>query len=302
MSYACHQVLQQVEWAHGGSVVVGIVVGSGRSVRIVGHGITVATDFVLADGISVCSENPKIDSSFGSRTIGELRNTLNVMAMENLANFSLLIEHEDGGQKLAVKAWNALWLFNLLALSCRSPVFPLYSVVEKGSPRFNLANRNIIINELPEIRAASSENLAWAAAHFHRYDGLLKSDRFRSVLRSYSNAHYLFDDEPKVMLLWAGIEGLLDIDGELRRRIALHAAILHDGNIEEKVAYLAKVKKAYDVRSRVVHGSAPDTETLRSAYHLASDILVSLLRKVVALGRIPTAAELDQIAVSASLT
>jgi hypothetical protein len=103
------------------------------------------------------------------------------------------------------------------------------------------------------------------------------------------------------MLLWAGIEGLLDIDGELRRRIAMHAAILHDGNAKEKADYFTKVKKAYDVRSRVVHGSGTDAKTLRSAYLLASDILVSLLRKVVTLGRVPTVAELDHLAVGASL-
>ena len=280
---------------------VSIVVGEGHSVRIVGHGLSVTKDFVLGEGISICSDTPKIDSSFGSRTVGELRNTLNVMAMENLANFSLLIEHVDGGQKLASKAWNALWLFNLLALSCRSPIFPLYSVTEQGSPRFNLANRNIIINQLPEIRIASNDDLTWAADHLERYNGLLAANRFQSALRCYSNAHYLFDDEPKVMLLWAGIEGLLDIDGELRRRIATHAAILHDGDAEEKAGYFAKVKKAYDVRSRVVHGSGADAKTLRSGYLLASDILVSLLRKMVVLGRVPTVTELDHLAIGASL-
>jgi hypothetical protein len=244
--------------------VVSIFVGEGQSVRIVGHGLTVTDDFVLTDGITVCSETPKVDSSFGSRSVGELRNTLNVMAMEGLANFSFLIQHVEGGPKLATKAWNALWLFNLLALSSRSPVFPLYSVTERGAPRFTLANRNIVINQLPETKIANNENLTWAATHLEHYNGLLKNDRFQSALRCYSNAHYLFDDEPKVMLLWAGIEGLLDIDGELRRRIALHASILHDGNAEEKVGYFAKVKKAYDVRSRVVHGTAADAKTLRS--------------------------------------
>jgi hypothetical protein len=169
------------------SEMVSIVVGSGESVRIVGHGLTITKDFVLAEGISICSEAPTIDSSFGSRTVGELRNTLNVMAMEHLANFSLLIEHVDGGKILATKAWNALWIFNLLALSCRCPVFPLYSVAEQGSARFNLTNRNIIINQLSEIRTANKSDLTWAAAHLERYTGLLKTDKFQSALRCYSN-------------------------------------------------------------------------------------------------------------------
>ena len=280
---------------------VGVVVGTGRSVRIVGHGITVAHDFILAPGITVSPTAPTIEASFGSHTVGELRNTLSVMAMEGLADFSLLIEHEDGRDKLAVKAWNALWLFNFLALACRSPVLPLYSVADNGSPRFNLVNRNLIINRLHKAGVAHYEQLEWAADNFSRYDDLLKNERFRAALRCYGNAHYLFDDDTKVMLLWAGIEGLLDIDSELRRRIALHATILHDGDIDEKAAYFSKVKKGYDVRSRVVHGSGANAELLRSAYALASEVLLELLRKMVTLGRVPSVAELDRLAISASL-
>ncbi len=36
-------------------------------------------------------------------------------------------------------------------------------------------------------------------------------------MRCYSNVHYLFDNDARIMLLWAGVEGLLDIDSELRR-------------------------------------------------------------------------------------
>jgi hypothetical protein len=38
------------------------------------------------------------------------------------------------------------------------------------------------------------------------------------------------------MLLWSGIEGLLSVDGELNRRLALYAALMLEGSADEKVA------------------------------------------------------------------
>lgn len=279
---------------------VGILVGTGTTVHLVGHGITVSAEHSIAAGIAVSPVTPRIESSFGSRTVGELRETLNVMAMEPLADFSLSISHSDGGQALAARAWNALWVFHLLALACRRPVMSLYSAADLGS-RFKLANRNLVIHRLETVGPAATADLEWAAVHFNAFDALLKVERFQHAVRYYGNAHYLFDDDAKIMLLWAGIEGLLGVDAELRRRIALHAAILFDGTPDEKAAYAARIKKGYDVRSKVVHGAGTKADDLRLGYTLASEVLLALLRKCVELGRVPSAAELDGLAAGASV-
>lgn len=278
---------------------VTISVGNAQFVNLVGHGLTIEAAREIAPGISVSPDAPTNNTSFGS-TMGELRESLNVMAMEPLADFSLLIAEPHGGKALAVKAWNALWVFHLLALACRRPVMSLYCAADHGT-RFTLANRNLVIHRLPSVAPASVIDLDWAVAHFDAFDDLLKVNRFQNAVRCYGNAHYLFDNEAKIMLLWAGIEGLLDIDSELRRRIALHAAILLDGTSKEKATYFARIKKGYDVRSRVVHGSGAASEDLKRGYALASEVLLTLLRKCVELRRVPSAAELDELAASASL-
>jgi hypothetical protein len=268
-------------------------------VNLVGHGITVDAERVIAPGISVSPATPTNNSSFGSRTVGELRETLNLMAMEPIADFSLRIVDPEGGRALAAKAWNALWVFHLLALACRRPVMPLYCAANHGT-RFTLANRNLVIHRQPSVAAAGETDLHWASRYFDAFQGLLGENRFQNAVRCYGNAHYLFDDDAKIMLLWAGIEGLLDVDSELRRRIALHAAILLDGTPQEKKSYFARIKKGYDVRSRVVHGSGAKPEVLRDGYALAGEVLLTLLRKCVELGCVPSAAELDERAASVS--
>jgi hypothetical protein len=87
---------------------VSISAGRGTKVRVMGHGLTVSEDFALAPGITVSPTTSGITDSFGSRSIGELRTQVTVLAMERLANFSILIEESRGGDALAVKAWNAL--------------------------------------------------------------------------------------------------------------------------------------------------------------------------------------------------
>lgn len=277
-----------------------INVGTSNFVHLVGHGITIAVECEIAPGIILSGQVPTNDSSFGSRTVGELRETLNVMAMEPLANFSLHITEGESGHALAAKTWNALWIFHLLALACRRPVIPLYCAANHGT-RFTLANRNLVIHRLLSLAPASDADLDWATAHFDTFHALLGENRFQNAVRCYGNAHYLFDDDAKIMLLWAGIEGLLDVDSELRRRIALHAAILLDGTPAEKALYFERVKKGYDVRSRVVHGSSAKPEMLQQGSALAGEVLLTLLRKCVELGRVPSGAELDERAAGVSL-
>lgn len=273
---------------------VSISAGTGTQVQIVGHGLTLREEFSLAPGITVSPGTPKHPASFGS-TMGQLRSAVTILGMEPLGSFSLRVEHADGGKPLAAKAWNALWDFSLLALACRSPMMSLYSVADG---QFTLANRNLIINALPEVPRASEDELQWAADNYERFNALLANGRFQAAQRYYNNAHYLFDDDAKIMLLWAGIEGLLGVEAELSRRLALHATILFDGEPSEKATHLAQVKKAYAIRSKVVHGTGVDRSKLPEAYLFASRLLVGLLRKMVELGRVPEASELDQLAAS----
>lgn len=222
-----------------------------------------------------------------------------MLSMERIATFSVRVEYAAGGKALAAKGWNALWIFSLLSLTCRSPVVSLYSVA-KGLREPNLANRNLVIRPAETIVWVSGEQLRWATAHHQRFDKLIADRQFSAALRYYNNAHYLPDLDARLMLLWAGIEGLLNVEGELRRRIALHAAILHDGDREQKLTLFRDIKRAYDIRSKVVHGAQAGDEKLASAAGFAGDLLVGLLRKMVELGRVPSTSELDDAAASLS--
>ncbi len=280
---------------------VGVIVGEeATKIYIAGHGITVDRPFDLAPGIAVSPEVIRQEDSFGTRTGREFQTMSAVLATQRIATFSVVVEDGRGGEALAIKGWNSLWAFSLLALACRSPVISLYSASNDPLPHFSNANRNVFIRPLPIVQP-TNDNLVWARDHHTAFDSLLSEGRFSSAQRYYSNSHYVVDHDARIMLLWAGIESLLDVDQELSRRIALHAAILFDGDPAQKAERFRQVKRAYTIRSKVIHGNSPSNEGLSDAADFASEVLLNLLRKVVELGRLPTGAELDEAAARASI-
>jgi hypothetical protein len=281
---------------------VGVIVGAeATKIYIAGYGMAVDQEFDLAPGVSVSPDVIRQEDSFGSRTGREFQTMAAVLAMQRIANFSVVVTDEAGGEALAAKGWNALWVFSLLSLCCRAPVISLYSASNDILPKFSSANPNVFIRPLP-IAHATSEQLTWAKDHYSAFDSLLSEGRFRSAQRYYNNSHYVVDHDARIMLLWAGIESLLDVDQELSRRIALHAAILFDGNAAEKAEQFRLIKRAYVTRSKVIHGNISGNEGLGDAADFATDLLLNLLRKVVELGRLPNGAELDEAAAGASIS
>lgn len=108
--------------------------------------------------------------------------------------------------------------------------------------------------------------------------------RSHAMLRQRPSAP---EHDVRIMPLWAG---LLSVNAELSRRLALYAALLPD----EKTAYFDQVTKAYAVRSRAVHGGGLNKPKPEERYRTAGGILTGLIARCVELGCVPSAFELDR--------
>jgi hypothetical protein len=242
------------------------------------------------------TSNPKIDLNEAASACEDFRDYIAAVTANELATFSIEVDGEQG-KPLAIKAWNALWHFHLLSLACRTPCFPLLTTTDANGRTFKSANRNLVLAR-PAVPTATREQAAWARDHFLKFNRLISDPVFSTAMRCYGNAHHLIDLDTRIMLLWAGIEGLLSVDGELNRRLALYASLMRIGTPSEKAAYFAYIKKAYGLRSKVVHGGSIGAAKLQAGYDDASEILASLLARCVELGRIPSPQELDALAAS----
>jgi hypothetical protein len=276
--------------------------GGAHSLFIVGHGIKVNSSFELASGIFVEPTVPHFEMQDAADGSARFADYSAVVTGRDLADFSLRIDSEHPGQALAVKGWNALWDFHLLSLAAQSPVCSIFSVTPGTRPIFAAANRNVLMRRFAEVTTISAEPLAWARDNKTAFDALIKVPAFNAAMRCYGNSHYLFDADMRIMLLWSGIEGLLSVDSELTRRIALYSTLMIKGSHEDKVKWFADVKKAYGVRSKAVHGGAANEQILQDGYQQASRILVRLLARCVEIGRVPIPAEFDALALCSTLS
>lgn len=278
---------------------VGVAAGAdSKSVVILGHGLAIAEEFELASGIFVSPIVPKLDLNATVAGCRQFADYAAALQGSEIATFSLRVEHDEGGKNLAGKAWNALWLFHLLSVACRAPCFSLYSECDGEQPLFSAANPSPFVRPLADIHAATITELEWARRYSATFDKMIRVPEFSAAMRCYGNAHLLPEHDVRIMLLWAGIEGLLSVDAELSRRLALYAALLLDGLPDEKAAYFDEVKKAYAVRSRAVHGGGLKKAKLEEGYRTAGRILIGLIARCVELGRVPSPTELDRLAVS----
>lgn len=281
---------------------VGISAGmDSRSIVILGHGITIAEQFELSKGVYVSPEIPKLELQQTAAGCKQFTDYAAAVHGSEIATFSLLVEHEEGGKALVTRGWNALWVFHLLSVACRAPCLSLYSVCDGEQPLFSAASSSPFVRPFRDPHHATVAQLEWARRYSSVFDQLIHVPEFSAAIRCYGNAHLLPEHDVRIMLLWAGIEGLLSVDAELSRRVALHAALMLDGSLEEKTAYFEEVRKAYAVRSRAVHGNGLKKGKLEEGYRVAGRILIGLIARCVELGRVPSPGELDKLAVSATL-
>ena len=266
---------------------------------VVGYGIRLSEDFRLAPGLTLLSDLPEFSLDDLAKGTEHFADYASCVLMKEIGSFTLRVEGSEPGEPMAVKTWNSLWSFSLLTIACSTHCIPLFT---KSAGLFSVSNRNRFISPRFDVVEPSVEDLEWASANFDRFGALIDDQNFSRAIRYLTNSHYLDDVDARIMLLWAGIECLLGVESELRNRIGLYAAILHDGTAQEKLAHQKAVRDAYTLRSKVVHGRGKSDTALITGYSLATSILSRLLRKCVELGRVPSTAELDAAAAGGSLS
>jgi hypothetical protein len=279
---------------------VRISVSSGvKSVFLVGQGLTVSRRVELSPHVFIEPNLPTLDLK--NDRFENFADYAAAVFGQSVATFCLEVRDDAGGEILATKAWNTLWHFHLLSLASSSPCMPLYAVTIDKSTTCSAINRNLHTSSGLEPVEIAGDQLDWAKEHQESFNRLISVPEFNAAMRCFGNSHYLFEADMRIMLLWAGIEGLLSVEAELSRRVALYAALMFKGSADEKATYFKEVRKAYGVRSRAVHGGKADEAKLQEGYRAASLILSRLLARCVELGRVPKADELDALAASSSV-
>ena len=281
---------------------VGIIASEdSRRVTIFGHGVTVSERFEIDSGIWIEAASPQLDLDTTVKGCPTFSDYAAVIHGAEIASFAIQVETHEGGKALAAKAWNALWLFHLIGIACHSPCNMLYSMSDGAETKYSATGRNPFLRPVGNVHTAATDELLWVRQHLGSFDGLISVPEFNSAVRCLGNVAYLHDADVKIMLLWAGIEGLLNVEAELSRRLALYAALMKEGTPAEKGEYFKMVKDAYSIRSRAVHGGNAKPDRIELGLRMATEILTDPLKSCIKIGRVPKPTELDLQAVGANV-
>lgn len=157
--------------------------------------------------------------------------------------------------------------------------------------RLTVTNYNMR-GSINSLYTVTPEDINWLNTHFHNARHLLDVDRFSDAVSARSSYKWHPNPRAQLAVLWSGIEGLFDIQGETVFKLSLYVAKFLEPNDKERARLLlSSIKKLYKSRSSAVHGSKikGDRNLLVSE---SSQLLERLLRRCIEIGSIPNIEEL----------
>ncbi|PSR24616.1 MAG: hypothetical protein C7B47_14390 [Sulfobacillus thermosulfidooxidans] len=146
-----------------------------------------------------------------------------------------------------------------------------------------------------ESRQLNQGDWDWVMNHLISIAKLWEAPRFRVALESLVEHPHQRSLRMVAATLWAGIEALLDIDTELRFRLAAYLASVLEQRGPGRKELFAKVKKLYDKRSKAVHGGVIGAQALVDSIRETRVLLSRLLCVCVEQGHLFTGAELEDL-------
>jgi hypothetical protein len=148
----------------------------------------------------------------------------------------------------------------------------LYSITSSGPP-------------------VTSAAIDYAANYFSRWSALEETaGSLRAARMALIAAPTIQNTESSILHIWQGIESLFpDVQAELRFRLSLLIAQL-TSRIDSPIEIYAAVKRSYDIRSKITHGSSKGAST--KEWSEAWRILVTSLQAVLSRNELPSEASL----------
>ena len=133
--------------------------------------------------------------------------------------------------------------------------------------------------------------LSQAAQDVERWSRLSAAHKVLSVVQDVLTAAPFVPGPGQSLLhIWTGIEALFPtVQQEVTFRVAVYLAQLYKGS-QSKRDYYRQVKKAYDVRSKIAHGSMAEADITQWA--TAWQILIDACSAILERGKLPSEDEI----------
>jgi hypothetical protein len=225
-----------------------------------------------------------------------------------LARYTRAMSHElvvpvlAGGTQAALN--KALAITSLLRIRTRIDfICPAFAHTSWSTiPAFDGNTCEVqVLDDFPQARQIGkgrtirARDIEWVATHLLSWFSLWESPSFRIAAESYRTFHQHPDYRMMTASIWSGIESLFDISAELRYRLAVSIASILEPRGDVRVALYNTITKAYDVRSKIVHGARIEDQAILRHVVEASELLSRILASVIERGNIWSKSDLEHV-------
>lgn len=133
----------------------------------------------------------------------------------------------------------------------------------------------------------------WVGARWYDALGLRKEAKFHFILECLETSFLEQDPRMAVTKTWAGIEAFLGASIEIKFRLSMLLSAALESPGSSRIVLYEKLKKMYDMRSRVVHGSSVEAKQILAHLEAAQEILQRIVKLSLENGSIYTMKELE---------
>lgn len=152
-----------------------------------------------------------------------------------------------------------------------------------------------------EPKLLLADDLDWVRENLAAVIRLTDDESFQTAVEALCTYMLASNDRMKVAQLWAGVEAIFDIEYELRYRLSTLAAKLLCSSGKECREVYTDMKTLYGERSKIIHGKQlakkkdAHEEKVREHITRIRSRLAQLLTKLIALGKVPTEEEFEEM-------
>jgi len=158
-----------------------------------------------------------------------------------------------------------------------------------------------LIEDVPRARCVTDplrvapSDASWVFDHLANFLRLSRTPSFDIAIDAITTHAHQSNLRTAAAHLWTGVEALFGVQFELRFRVALYVASVLEPRGQGRIELYREMKKLYDTRSRVVHGSKVSDDVLEAHLSRVRRLLGCLICDCVERGRVPSESELDEM-------
>jgi hypothetical protein len=147
-----------------------------------------------------------------------------------------------------------------------------------------------------QSRLLLPDDLEWVRENLYAIIKLTESEQFETAIDALCSYMFAGTDRMKAAQLWAGVEALFGRQfGEVSYRLRVLTAMLIEDRGPERRKHYKRFKKLYDTRSDIVHGRKAKLSDLTAHLVEVRELLARLLRRVIAMRRVPTDEDFEEL-------